>query len=223
MPGMELRGLRSVVIVAGLASVWSASAQDISANPASKISNFYVNGGAGVAIMRNLLTQGGDPFDVGPKVALSAGYNVTQNIAVELQSGFAHNSWPAVFTTGFPVPPVFKPATDLWTVPVMANGVYQHTLYDHWGLYGGAGAGIVISTFHIEQILLPGANISSTDCVFGYHAMIGIKYHFNDHWETCLGYDFLGSLDHHWSGNGFGTTTGPTYMHSILLSLTCNF
>ena len=223
MAGMELPSLRSAMFATGLVSAWSASAQDTSANTASKISNFYVNGGAGVAIMRNVLTHGGDPFDVGPKVVLSAGYDVSRNIAVELQSGFAHNSWPTVFTAHSPLPPSIQPPVDIWTVPVMVNGVYQHVLYDHWRLYGGAGAGIVISTLRIEQKFFPGANVASTDCEFGYHAMVGIKYHFNDHWETGLGYDFLGSLDHHWSGNGFGIVTGPTYMHSVLLSLTCKF
>lgn len=199
-------------------------------NAPDNADRFYVNTGAGVSIMRNVLSQGSENwFDVGPKVDLSVGYDVTRNIAVELQSGFAHNSWPAApgvlppsMPGGFPqlVPGV---STDIWTVPVMVNGIWKRALNRHWQVYGGAGAGALISTLQLQNIFVQGGNINSTDCEFGYQVMLGIKYRFNDHWETDLGYDFLGSLDHHWSGNGGGLTTNPTYMHSVLLGLTYRF
>ena len=157
---MEMDRLRPFVLAAGLISAWPASAQeqDFSGGTAGNASKFYVNGGAGVSIMRNVLSQGGiAQFNVGPRVVLGAGYDVTENIAVELQSGFAHNSWPAVNRLvmggppGIPIPvplPLGGFSTDIWSVPVMVNCIYQLALTDHWRLYGGAGAGVLISTVH---------------------------------------------------------------------------
>ena len=205
----------TVALAAGLASTWSLAAADLSASTnliASNLlvgclTNLYSRGGAGVSILQNMTGHNGNgviQFDVGPKYEQSLGYNIMDNVAVELQTGFAYNGMSKV--NG-------QPASngDLWTVPVMVNGIYKYGFNGHWQVYGGVGAGPLISIMDTSGSL----SQSYTDCEFGYQAMLGVNYRFNDAWECGLGYGFLGSLDHH-----FNTTTSPTYMHSVELSLT---
>ncbi len=223
MKNRSNRSMVSVVLAAGLVSAGSAAAADMDSGAGGNAGSFYVNGDAGVAVLQNIIFKDfGNviQFDVGPKVDLSVGYNVTQNIAVELQSGFAHNSWSKI--DGRPLSTFEVSSGDVWSIPVMANGIYKYSFNDHWQAYGGLGAGVLISPMSFDE---PGADFSATDCEFAYQAMFGVKYLVNDHLSVGLGYNFLGSLDHHWTDSSFGTslTTSPTYLHSILLSLSCKF
>ena len=221
------RSTISAISAAGLALAWSwsAAAADMGtytlagadADGAAGTGSFYANGDAGVAILQNIVSQGSvAQFDIGPKVDVSVGYNVTPCFAVEVQSGFAYNS----FSKSDGQSLSSGESAEIWSVPVMANGIFTHSFNEHWQAYGGLGAGVLISTLDENTIF---GNISTTDCEFGYQAMFGIKYLFNDQMSCGLGYDFLGSLDHHWNAFGQGVTTTPTYMHSILLSLTYTF
>ena len=214
---------------AGLVSAWSFSAtaetidiyQDAHSNPSDNTQiagSFYLNGDAGISILQNIVFRGEvAQINIGPRFDVSAGYNLTQCFAVEVQSGVAYNTWSKI--DGKSLAP-FGESLDIWSVPVMANGIYKHSFNDHWQAYGGLGAGVLISTLD-ESV--PGSSSHSTDCEFAYQAMFGIKYIFNNHLECGLGYDFLGSLDHHWNPNNRGVTTTPTYMHSVLVSLTLRF
>jgi opacity protein-like surface antigen len=207
------------MLAAGLASAWSAAAadMDMDSDAGGNTGHIYANGDAGVSILQNITFRGAvAQMDVGPKVDVSVGYNLTQNIAVEVQSGYAYNSWSRVDGQSLPS----GESVDIWSVPVMANGIYKVAINNHWQAYGGLGAGVLISTLDQNT---PGNSISPTDCEFAYQAMFGIKYRVNDHLSCGLGYNFLGSLDHHWNGNGGGVTTSPTYMHSVLLSATWTF
>ena len=210
------------MLSAGLASAWSGAAADLGSDSAaagSSLSGFYQSAGAGVAFIQDMTFHGAAyngialQFHAGPRFELGLGYNLTQNIAVEVRSGFSYNG--AKFADSF-MPSI---AEDVWTAPVMANGIYKHSFNEHWQAYGGAGVGAVFSSLGFNS---SGVTADSTDGVFGYNAMAGIKYLFKDRWEAGLGYNFLGSLDHHWS-QGESITTSPTYMHSIVLSLTYKF
>ena len=223
-----------VILAAGLVSAWSATAADMGSdfttNSADANTNsadadttgFYESVDAGVAILQNMTAEiqgfpaGTFKFNVGPRFDVSAGYDITENVAVELQGGFARNSITQFGS--FLVQPGFS--SDLWTVPVMVNGIYKDTFEDHWQAYGGVGVGAVFS--FLTQGYSGGENSSTSDSEFGYQVMAGIKYLFNDHLEFGLGYNFLGSTDHHWSPTP-GVRMSPTYMHSVLLSLTYKF
>ena len=206
-----------IILAVGLVSAWSAAADDMGSGAGGDAGSFYARGEAGVAIMQDMTFMGTQvQFNVGPRVDVSAGYNITENIAVELQAGFAHNEFSKA--NGISFPSGFS--ADLWSVPVMASGIYTYKFNDHWQAYGGAGAGVLITTLG-ESV--PGSSLSATDCEFGYQGMAGIKYLFNDNMECGLGYNFTGSLDHHFTAEGNGTTTSPTYLHSILLSFTYKF
>jgi opacity protein-like surface antigen len=209
-----------ILLAAILVSLWSATAtaEDLNMfagmepSACAKTNGVYLNGNAGIAIMQNMTAPGEViQYHVGPRADLAVGYDITENIAVELQGGFANNSWSSV-------PP--NASADVWTVPVMANGIYNYSYNTHLQAYAGLGAGAVLS---ILDISTPKANSVSSDWTFGYQAMFGIKYIFSEHMEWGLGYNFLGSLDHHWNDLGKGIRTSPTYMHSILLSLTYRF
>lgn len=215
-------GKTTVVLAAGLVSAWSLAAQDMTANAGntgSWLDNVYVSGGAGVDLVQPITfskSDGGDvvSWNAGPAFDASIGYNITENFSAELQSGVAVNSLSTIdgFSTGVP-------SIHLWTVPIMLNGIYNYSLNDHWQVYGGVGAGIQIGTLDITD----NPNYSATDEDFAYQVMVGVKYCFNANLECGLGYDFLGSLDNHWSDQGFDLSTSPTYMHTILLTLTYKF
>ena len=206
-----------IVLAVGLVSAWSAAADDMGSGAGGNAGTFYARGEAGVAILQNITEQGNlIQFNVGPRVDVSTGYNITDNIAVELQSGFAYNSFSKFDGISLPS----GTSANVWSVPVLANGIYTYKFNDHWRAYGGVGAGVLITTLDESA---PGFNVSPNDCTLGYQGMVGIEYQINDNLECGLGYNFLGSLDHHWTAEGQGITTSPTYMHSILLSLTYKF
>lgn len=223
----------ALVLAVALVSAWTAVADDMNLNvnmnmfdkdstPRANTNGIYLSGDAGISIMQSMTAQGIQiQYHVGPRVDLSAGYNLRRNVAVELQGGFAYNSWSSVNSLSIGV----GNSAYVWTVPVMANGIYKYSFNDHWQAYGGLGAGVLVSTLHISE---PGFNVSvgSTDCEFGYQAMVGIRCIIDDHFEWGVGYQFLGSLDHHWdgvAGPGENLTTSPTYMHSVFVSLTYRF
>ena len=209
---------------------WSAAAQNMGSGTGGSAGRFYLGGDAGVAIMQNVLSHGNTAqYDVSPRIDLSVGYDLTQNIAVELQSGYTRNTWPTVKGV-IPIPgpepiligAILVPSTEIWTVPVMVNGIYKYSFNNHLQAYGGLGVGAVFSTWD-ENI--PGRiNVSPTDCEFGYQAMFGVNFLIDENLECGLGYSFLGSADHHYSTQHNGSlTTSPTYMHAILVSLTYRF
>ncbi|HXC34844.1 MAG TPA: outer membrane beta-barrel protein [Candidatus Acidoferrales bacterium] len=212
-----------VALAAGFVSAcsWPAAAADMDYNADSYTGGIYFGADAGPAILQNIISQGSvTKFDVGLRVDLNLGYNINQNFAVELQTGLAFNSFSSV--DGVPASN-FSYNEYVWSVPVMLNGIYKHSFNDHWQVYGGLGAGVLISTLDQWDPLT--TSTSSTDSTFGYQAMFGIKYVFGRHAEVGLGYNFLGSLDHHWDSTlaGPGITTSPTYLHSILLNFTYKF
>ncbi|MGH7943223.1 MAG: outer membrane protein [Limisphaerales bacterium] len=220
---MNVRSRRnkiSIVFAASLVSAWSRAA-DLGSNSGTGAysTGFYQSAGAAVAFIQTMTFRGpavpgiGLQFHAGPKFDLRLGYNLARNTAVEVQTGFAYNG--ARFANSF-MPSI---AEDVWTAPVIANGIYKRSFDDHWQACGGVGVGAIFSSLGFNS---SGETTDSTDSTFGYHAMVGIKYLFKDRWEAGLGYDFLGSLDHHWS-QGQGLTAGPTYMHSVVLTLTYKF
>ena len=225
------RHIIPVFLAAGLASAfscsWPVAAQDMNSDTDGNARGIYLGWDMGASFLQNIVNRGEvagfvNPgqvvaFNVGSRFDLNLGYNICDHFSVEVQTGFGYNSVSSfdgvsLDDSGIDV--------EVWTVPVMANGIYKYSFNDHWQAYGGLGAGVVISTLDQSTFL---ESTSTTDCTFGYQAMFGIKYIFGPRWEAGLGYNFLGSLDHHWSVDGVGFTTSPTYQHSILLSFTRKF
>lgn len=218
-------------VMAGLASVWPLAAQPYGGNAGQ----WYVGGDAGAVFQQNVggLKDNGSPvpgnieFDPGARVDLNVGYNLTENVAVEVESGFTYNGISKAAGTSLSD---LGESAELWQVPILVNGIYKHAFNDRWQAYGGVGLGCVASQLNAE---VPGASYNDTDFQLGYQAMLGIKYLINSHWVCDLGYKFLGTTGHEWNFTVPGTLTSPpvdpqvktdpTYSHSILLSLTYKF
>ncbi len=221
------KSILSVILAAGLVSAWSVSAQDMDSGALGNTRGIYLGFDMGASFLQPIVNRGNVPgfitpgevagFNVGSRFDLNLGYNINEHFAVEAQTGFGYNSISSQDGESLDQLGLWA---EVWTVPVMANGIYKFSINDHWLAYGGLGAGVVISTFDQWNFF---ESTSSTDCTFGYQAMLGMKYMFGPHWEIGLGYNFLGSLDHHWNIDGVGFTTSPTYQHSILLSFTRRF
>ena len=164
----------------------------------------------------------GAKFDPGVRVDLSVGYNLTENWAVELESGFSYNELSQFgdFT---------DPGYHLYQVPVLLNGIYKYSFNDKWQGYGGVGLGGVASILDLSS---GGWGSDNTDYQFGYQAELGVKYHISANWECDLGYKFLGTTDHEWTVNNghpnslnyrYKDHLDATMSHTILLSLTYKF
>lgn len=133
----KLAKISVVGAAVGLASVFSLSAQ----TQMNTTSKWYVGGDAGLCLQQNvggLKANGvgypGAKFDPGVRADLSVGYNLAENWAVELESGFSYNE---LSHFGMYTAPGYK----LYQVPVLLNGIYKYSFNDKWQAYGGVGLG----------------------------------------------------------------------------------
>jgi len=157
-------------------------------------------------------------FDAGPRMDLSLGYNLRNNLAIEVETGFSYNTLNRF--AGLPVSSG-SARIALWQVPLLLNGIYKYSFNDHWQAYGGLGIGGVDSTFEVSS---KGASLGISDYQLAYQAMLGVKYLINPNWECGLGYKFLGTSSHDWKfSSSSRLQTSPTYSHGLLLSASYKF
>lgn len=223
----KLAKISVVGAAVGLASAFSLSAQ----TQMNTTSKWYVGGDAGLCLQQNVggvtqedlqthTTYNNLPdakFDPGVRADLSVGYNLTENWAVELESGFSYNELSQI---GQAKDAGYK----LYQVPILLNGIYKYSFNDKWQAYGGLGLGGVAGIFDLSS----NGSGRDTDFQFGYQAELGVKYHITANWECDLGYKFLGTTDHKWTlvsnaGGHYRIQMDSTMSHSILLSLTYKF
>ena len=227
-----------LVAAVGLASVGPLSAQ----TQAGDAGKWYIGADAGLSIMQNLgglvgngVALGGPnqsfffiggngtqhpvpknpqlEFDPGPRLDLSVGYHVLDNVAVEVEIGYTYYNITKLAGVSLSDEGA---SVDMWQVPVLVNGIYKYSFTDKWQCYGGLGIGGVAST-------LENHGFGVSDYQLAYQAMVGVKYLINDQWECDLGYKFLGTSAHDWDTGGSKFQTDPSYSHSILLSVGYKF
>jgi opacity protein-like surface antigen len=184
--------------------------------------DIYFNADLGGVLTQDLIVRNAGqkvPFDPGIGGNLSVGFDVTDALAVELQTGATSSS---LHVNGSSVPAFSGFDVNFYQVPLLANVIFKAPLPGGLTPYVGAGAGGVVSELELHH---RSYYESDTDITPGYQALAGVKCALNRHTELGVGYRFLGTSSHTWFANNPSayTSTGPTFSHSILATLTISF
>ena len=161
-------------------------------------------------------------FDPGFRVGVAGGYNITDFIGVELETGYMYNSVKSVTGVG-------SIDASLSHIPMMANVVLRYDKPDcKWVPYGGAGAGGDVSVINLDQVDADGTIIDGTDSsiVFAWQAFAGVRYKLNDAMSIGAGYKFYSSSAASWDVSGFGSDSikiGRANVHSITAAFNWKF
>jgi opacity protein-like surface antigen len=191
--------------------------------PPGQAGDVYLNFDLGGVLTQDLIVRsaGGQkvPFDPGIGGNISVGFDVTDALCLELQTGATSSS---LNTSANTVPAFGGFDVNLYQVPMLANVIFKAPIHGGLTPYVGAGAGGVFSELEMHQ---HGFYQSDTDATFGYQALAGIRCTLNRFTELGVGYRFLGTTAHTWFQNNPAayTSTGPTFSHSILATLTLSF
>jgi opacity protein-like surface antigen len=181
--------------------------------------SFYVHADAGAVYMQDLTFH----FRLGPKSGsfsdqinpgargdIAAGYNLTDPLAVELETGALWNR--------------SRSDIDIFQIPLLESLVYRAHLKNGWTPYFGAGAGADFAVLN-ASVFTGKALVreSDDDVTFGYQAQAGISYAISPNADLDIGYKFFGSFEHHWDFGDLGLDSDKIYTHAVLLSFRWNF
>lgn len=181
---------------------------------------FYVHADAGGVFMQDLTFHArfgsqsgsfGTHFNPGARGDIAVGYNLTDSLAVEIETGALWNRDGS--------------SVDMYQIPLLENLVYRVHLKNGWTPYIGAGAGADFGIFNLP-VIQPNGTLGTTtsdDVTFGYQAKAGISYAISPRADLDLGYEFLGSFEHHWDIGAIQYTTDKIYTHAVLLSFRWKF
>ncbi len=190
--------------------------------PPGQAGDIYFNADLGGVLTQDLIVRSAGtkvPFDPGIGGNLSLGFDITDALAVELQTGATSSS---LNTSANTVPAFGGFDVNFYQVPLLANVIFKAPIPGGLTPYVGAGAGGVFSELDMHH---RGFYQSDTDATFGYQALAGVRVALNRYTELGVGYRFLGTTAHTWFANNPAayTATGPTFAHSILATLTISF
>jgi opacity protein-like surface antigen len=190
--------------------------------PPGQAGDVYFNADLGGVLTQDLIVRSaGQKVPVDPGIAgnLSLGFDITDALAVELQTGATSSS---LNTSANTVPAFGGYDVNLYQVPLLANVIFKAPLPGGLTPYVGAGVGGVVTELALSQRWY---YQSDTDITFAYQATAGLRCALNRHTELGVGYRFLGTGSHTWFPNNPAayTSTGPTFSHSILATLTISF
>ncbi len=184
--------------------------------------DIYFNMEAGGTLQQDLIIRNAPQraaFDPGERGDLSLGVDITDALAVELQTGVSYNNIQTGAGQGLALS---SGSADLYQVPILGNLIFKAPLPGGLTPYVGAGFGGVASELDTYR---RGFWASDTDFVPAYQALAGVRCTLNRHTELGIGYRFLGTTAHTWfAGNpNLYTPTSQTFSHSILATLTISF
>jgi len=182
-------------------------------------------------------------WNTGFRFDLAAGYNINDNLAVELESGLVYNTadklkigaslnipagtgdpdFPYVPAADIPIPIDLKlkgVGVDLtmYQVPILANLIYKIPLEGKLKPYIGGGVGGVWTI--VDYNLAGLVSGSKNDFTFAYQLMAGAAYEISEKAQVDVSYKFLGSLEHEFGGL---VKTDPTHSHAIMASFSYKF
>lgn len=194
---------------------------------------FYVKGGLGPALTEDTdLREFNGPvtgtkvkFDPGFQFRLAGGFQITDWLATELESGVTYNTIKSI--TG-----AAQSDGSLANAPVLANLVLQCPSKNcRFTPYIGGGLGVSSAVLDAHDIVIGNTVLSGTqsDAVFAYHGFAGVRYSINDRMEVSLDYRYFGTTAPNWEtdvqfGPGTGHTRfGDNQTHSITAAFTYRF
>ena len=164
-------------------------------SPPEQAGDFYFNAELGGVLQQDLIIRSVGqkvPFDPGIGGNINFGFDITDALAVELQTG-ANSS--GINTTGSAAPVFAGYSADMYQVPVLGNVIFRAPLPGGLTPYVGAGFGGVSSTLETRR---HGYYRSDSDFTPAYQALAGLKVALARNIELGVGYRFLGTTAHTW-------------------------
>jgi opacity protein-like surface antigen len=193
---------------------------------AQSADKLYLDVSAGPAITQDAAIKVSDfgnsgnvRFDVGPRIGLNLGYDLTPSFAAELESGMIWNGVRSIQPNNLST---FGASADIYEIPMLVNVIYK-PLHGAFQPYVGVGCGGAATIFDSSNIPLYGPSFSATDWTFAYQAEVGFKYSVSRKVELGLAYKFLGTSDHDWTDAGHELKTDGTMTHAIMATFTWQF
>jgi len=167
-------------------------------------------------------------LDPGIRVAVRAGYGLTDWLAAELETGISANNIDRI--TG-----ALEANGSIANVPVLLNLRLHVPTQNRFAPYVGAGFGVASTVLDGDDIVLttpPGSTRysgTSTDAVFAYQAFAGVRFAINDRMGLSVEYHFLHTEESSLSAD---LTVGPvtdrvrlgrTQTHSVSVAFDFQF
>lgn len=194
---------------------------------------FYVKGAIGPAFTENTslrefpvigpLSGVKVKFDPGIQFRFAAGYQITDWLATELESGVTYNNIKSITAAD-------QADGSLANVPILANLVVQCPRSHRFVPYLGGGLGGSTAILRAHDLVLNGVVLSGaqSDAVFAYHGFAGIRYNINDRMGVSIAYRYFGTTAPAWDADVEGGGTGKTRFgdnktHSVTAAFTFNF
>jgi opacity protein-like surface antigen len=180
----------------------------------------YVSAGIGPAIQQDLYIRNLGrtfSFDPGVRADISGGFNLTDNLAAELQTGAIASQIRTGGTAAFGGNRAY-----LDQVPLLGNLIIRAPMEFGITPYVGVGAGGVVSDISVREFHHWD---DDSDITFAYQAMAGVNVALTRHIDVGLGYRFLGTTAHTWFADdpNMYTPAGSTYTHAVLATFTLSF
>jgi opacity protein-like surface antigen len=184
--------------------------------------DFYFDTDLGGVLQQDLIIRNAGQsvsFDPGISANLNFGYNITDALAVEFQTGVASSE---INTSGSQALVFSGYSADIYQVPIMANFIFKVPIPGGLTPYFGVGYGGAVTTLESYR---RGYYVSDTDITPAYQAIAGLRVALNRRTEVGVGYRFLATSSHTWfaDSQNLYTPTGPTFSHSILATLSMSF
>jgi opacity protein-like surface antigen len=190
--------------------------------PPGQAGDGYFNFDLGGVLQQDLIIRNAGQkvsFDPGIGGNLSLGFDITDALAVEFQTGATTSE---INTSGSTSLAFAGNNADIYQVPILANVIFKAPLPGGLTPYVGAGFGGAVTTLELYR---RGYYVSDTDITPAYQAIAGLRCALNRHTELGVGYRFLATTAHTWFADSpnLYTPTSPTFSHSILATLTVSF
>jgi opacity protein-like surface antigen len=184
--------------------------------------DIYLDGEIGGNLQQDLTIHNAPQkvgFYPGEAFTLSLGGDITESLALELETGATYDN---INTDGSTALAFSGNHADMYQVPIVGNLIFKAPLPGGLTPYVGAGFGGIASELEVHQ---RGFWADDTDFTPAYSGLAGIKCALNRMVELGIGYRFLGTTSHTWFANNpnLYTPAGPTFSHSILATLTLSF
>src|SRR6266478_10032495 len=195
----------------------------------SQVPRFYLTGGIGPAFTEETsLREFNGPvtgtkvrFETGFQFRITAGYQITDWLAAELESGVTYNEIRSI--TG-----AIEADGSLVNAPLLANLVIQCPKKSRFTPFIGGGIGGSTAVLDAHDIILGngnGVNGNQSDEVFAYHGFAGLRYHITEQMSVSLAYRYFGTTAPTWEAD-FGpgrVRFGDNQTHSVTAAFTYSF
>jgi opacity protein-like surface antigen len=177
---------------------------------AAEPKTWYFHAGAGLNLAQDVDVKNGGSaeLDLGTRLDVGVGYNLTKNIALQFDGGWLWNGFKDVDAS-------------LSHIPFIVNGIYTYQIKDtKWELYGGAGIGGTYSILDIEDA---GINDSDGQIAFAWQAMAGARYNFRPNMSLGLGYKYLATTASDYELAGGTVELDVARNHSFMVTFHMKF